>query len=142
MDGFIFSSINRYVQVKPEKPKRTRILLADDDLQMLAIIQGLLQSDFDVIEAVSDGHSLVEAAFKLHPDIVVTDISMPVMNGIEAVREIRSVMPEIKCIFLTMHAARGYRLEAKKVGAAGYILKSSAYKDLTQEIRRVTASCR
>jgi DNA-binding NarL/FixJ family response regulator len=126
--------------MKPEEPKRTRILLADDDLQMLAITHRLLQAEFDVIQTVSDGHSLVEAAFKLRPDIVVTDISMPLMNGIEAVREIHNAMPEIKCIFLTMHGTRGYRLEAQKVGAAGYVLKSSARKDLNPEIRRVVAS--
>jgi DNA-binding NarL/FixJ family response regulator len=130
------------MEMEPSEPKRTRILLADDDLQMLAIIHRLLQADFDVIKTVSDGHSLVEAAFTLRPDIVVTDISMPVMSGIEAVREIRSAMPEIKCIFLTMHGSRGYRLEASKVGACGYVLKSSAREDLNQEIRRVIDTCR
>jgi DNA-binding NarL/FixJ family response regulator len=130
------------MEINPEERKRARILLAEDDLQMLATIHGLLQADFDVIQTVSDGHSLVEAAFKLRPDVVVTDISMPVMNGIEAVREIRSAMPEIKCVFLTMHGTRGYRLEAQRVGAAGYVLKSSARKDLNPEIHRVIDTCR
>jgi two-component system, NarL family, response regulator NreC len=129
------------MEITPEQPKRTRILLADDDLQMLATICRLLQADFEVIKAVSDGQSLIKAAFELLPDVIVTDISMPGVNGIEAVREIHSLLPEIKCIFLTMHSARGYRLEAKKVGASAYILKSSAREELQQEICRVLKGC-
>ena len=116
------------------KMKRTRILLADDDLPMLAAISTLLQAEFEVVGMVSDGHSLVEAAFTLQPDVIVTDISMPKMNGIEAVRKIRGTMSGIKCIFLTMHAANVYRREAQSVGAAGYVLKSSAREELNQAI--------
>lgn len=114
--------------------KRTRILLADDDLPMLAAISKLLQAEFEVVGMVSDGHSLVEAAFTLQPDVIVTDISMPKMNGIEAVRKIRGTLSGIKCIFLTMHGAKGYRREAQSVGAAGYVLKSSAREELNQAI--------
>ena len=117
--------------------KRTRILLADDDLLMLATTHKLLQGDFDVVDMVSDGRSLVEAAFKLQPDVIVTDISMPKMNGIEAVRRIRSSLPGIKFIFLTMHATSGYRREAQSVGAAGYVLKSSAREELRHTIHEV-----
>jgi len=116
--------------------KRTRILLADDDLLMLTATGKLLQADFEVVGMVSDGNSLVEAALKLQPDVVVTDISMPKMNGIEAVRIIRGTLPGIKFIFLTMHGARGYRREAQSVGAAGYVLKSSAREELNQAIQR------
>ena len=105
-------------RVRAGKMKRTRILLADDDPHMLVCLNALLQPDFEVVGAVSDGHSLVEATFKLHPDVIVTDISMPKMNGIEAVRTIRCVLPDIKFIFLTMHDANGYRREARSVGAA------------------------
>jgi len=114
--------------------KRTRILLADDDLLMLATINKLLQSDFEVVDMVSDGHSLVEAAFKLQPDLIVTDISMPKLNGIEAAKKIRGSLPGIKFIFLTMHGAIGYRREAQRIGAAGYVLKSSAREELNQAI--------
>src|SRR6516225_3398507 len=92
--------------------KRTRILLADDDRHMRATIDKLLQTDFEVVGTVSNGRALVEAAFKLQPDVIVTDISMPKMNGIEAVRTIRCILPDIKFIFLTMHDANGYRREA------------------------------
>jgi len=114
--------------------ERIRILLADDDVPMLTATSKLLQADFVVVAMVSDGHSLFEAALKLHPDVIVTDISMPKLNGIEAVRTIRSSLPRIKCIFLTMHAASGYRREAQCVGAAAYILKSSAREELKPAI--------
>lgn len=79
---------------------------------MLATTHKLLLADFDVVDMVSNGHLLVEAAFDLGPDVMVTDISMPIMNGIEAVRRIRGSLPGIKFIFLTMHAANAYRREA------------------------------
>lgn len=119
--------------------KRPRILLADDDLHMLAITHKLLLADFDVVDMVSNGHLLVEAAFDLRPDVIVTDISMPIMNGIEAVRRIRGFLPGIKFVFLTMHAANAYRREAQSVGAAGYVLKSSAREELSQAIHDVLA---
>jgi len=114
--------------------KRTRILLADDDPPMLAATGKLLQADFEIVDMVSNGQSLLEAALKLHPDVIVTDISMPQLNGIEAVRRIRVSLPEIKCIFLTMHAANGYRRRAQSVGAAGYILKSAVREELKPAI--------
>src|SRR3974377_1791306 len=120
--------------------KRTRILLADDDLHMLVSLKGLLQPDFDVIDAVSEVLSLVEDAFKLHPDVIVTDISMPKMNGIEAVRAIRCVLPDIKFIFLTMHDANAYRREARRVGAAGYVLKSAVREELSKAIHHAMDS--
>jgi DNA-binding NarL/FixJ family response regulator len=119
--------------------KRPRILLADDDLRMLATTHKLLQADFDVVDMVSNGHLLVKAAFELRPDVIVTDISMPIMGGIEAVRRIRDALPGIRFIFLTMHAANAYRREAQNVGAAGYVLKSSAREELSHAIRDVLA---
>ena len=114
--------------------KRTRILLADDDLQMLAAISKFLRADFEVVDMVSDGHSLVEAAFKLRPDVIVTDISMPKLNGIEAVRQIRGSLPGTRCIFLTMHDTHGYRKEAQSAGGAGYVLKSSVREELQHAV--------
>ena len=69
--------------------------------------QVLLRADFDVVDMVSNGHLLAEAAFELRPDVIVTDISMPIMGGIEAVRKIRGSLPGIRFIFLTMHGANG-----------------------------------
>ena len=120
-------------------PKRIRILVADDDLRVRKMARELLQPEFDVVDMVSDGEALVAAALRLRPDVIVTDISMPAMSGIEAVRQIRSVMPEIKFVFFTMHDANGYRREAQSAGAAGYVLKSSAREELNQTIRNAMA---
>ena len=119
--------------------KRPRVLLADDDLQMLATTNQLLQADFDIVDMVSNGHLLVEAAFELRPDVIVTDISMPIISGVEAVRRIRASQPGIKFIFLTMHNGNAYRREAQSVGPAGYVLKSSAREELSQAIHDVLA---
>src|SRR5215469_2748183 len=115
--------------------KRIRILLADDDLRVREMANELLRAEFEVVDMVSDGAALVAAAFRLRPDVIVTDISMPAISGIEAVRQIRSVMPEIKFVFFTMHDANGYRREAQSAGAAGYVLKSSAREELSRTIR-------
>lgn len=122
------------VSESARRMNRARILLADDDLDMLAATGKFLQADFDVVDMVSDGLSLVDAAFKLRPDVIVTDISMPKMNGLDAVRKIRSSLPGIKFVFLTMHGAKGYRNEAQSLGASGYVLKSSLREQLNQVI--------
>ena len=115
--------------------KRVRILLADDDLRVLEMANELLRTEFEVVDKVCDGEALVAAAVRLRPDVVVTDISMPAISGIEAVRQIRRVLPEIKFVFFTMHNANGYRREAQSAGAAGYVLKSSAWEELSRTIR-------
>lgn len=118
--------------------KRARVLLADDQ-PMLAKLRKMLESDFEVVGMVSDGRSLVEAAFQWKPDIIVTDISMPILNGITAARKIRHVLPRMKFIFLTMHSDHGYRMAAAGVGASAYILKSSAREELVHAIHEATA---
>jgi DNA-binding NarL/FixJ family response regulator len=123
---------------KALKLKRVRILLADDNQRLLHMTHELLQAEFEVVAMVSDGRELVAAASRLRPDVIVTDISMPAMSGIEAVRLIRSVMPEIKFVFFTMHDANGYRREARSMGAAGYVLKSSPREELSRTIRDAT----
>lgn len=118
-----------------EEMRRTRVVLADDDLQMQASINTLLQVDCEIVGTASDGCSLVAAALKLRPDVIVTDISMPGMNGFEAVRTIRQILPDIKLIFLTMHNGSSYRREARSIGAAGYVLKSAAREELNQAVQ-------
>ena len=115
--------------------KRIRVLLADDDLPMLAAIHRLLKPDFEIVDMVSDGRSLLEAAVKLRPDVIVSDISMPELNGIEAARAIRRSLPEVRIIFLTMHGNRSYRAAATNLGVSGYVLKSSMREQLTQTVR-------
>jgi DNA-binding NarL/FixJ family response regulator len=115
--------------------KRTRVLLADDDSNVRARITTMLQVDFEVVGSVPDGHSLIEAAARLRPDVVVTDISMPKLDGIEAAETIRSILPDIKFVFLTMHDGRGYRRQAQRAGAVAYILKYAALEELNHAIR-------
>ncbi len=83
--------------------KRVRILLADDHREMLKRVVHLLQSDFEVVGAVTDGQALLEAASKLRPDVVVLDISMPLMNGLEAADRLRKAGSRAKMVFLTVH---------------------------------------
>jgi len=125
-----------------EEMTRTRVLLADDDLQMQASINTLLQADFEIVGTASDGYSLIEAALKLRPDVIVTDISMPGMNGFEAVRTIRQILPDIKLIFFTMHNGSSYRREARSIGAAGYVLKSAAREELNQAVQNAMEGAR
>jgi DNA-binding NarL/FixJ family response regulator len=109
--------------------------VADDDALVRARITAMLQADFEVVGSVPDGHSLIETATQLRPDVVVSDISMPKLDGIEAARIIRSILPDIKLVFLTMHDGRGYRRQAQRVGAVAYVLKSAAREELNHAIR-------
>ena len=122
------------------KMKRPRILLADDDSHVRARIGTMLQADFEVVGSVPDGDSLVEAAARLRPDVVVTDISMPKLDGIKAAIIIRGILPDIKLIFLTMQDGRGYRTQAQRVGAVAYILKYAAWEELNLAIRHATGT--
>ena len=114
---------------------RPRILLADDHTLVLEGIQKILEEDFDVIDSVEDGRALVEAAQRLEPDVIVLDISMPLLNGLEAARQIKKLIPNSKLIFLTMHSDPTYATEAFQAGASGYLLKRSAASELSQAIQ-------
>lgn len=116
---------------------RPRILLADDHTLVLEGIQKILEDDFDVIDSVEDGRALIEAAKRLEPDVIVLDISMPMLNGLEAARHIKKHLPGSKLIFLTMHADPTYATEAFQAGASGYLLKRSAASELVQAIQAV-----
>ena len=107
-----------------------RVVLADDNLAMLKKIHELLQSEFEVVGMVSDGQALVEAALRLKPEFIVSDISMPGLNGFEAARRILDSLPRTKVVFLTMHGGNEYRREGRIVGAAGYVLKHAAREEL------------
>jgi DNA-binding NarL/FixJ family response regulator len=114
---------------------KSRVLIADDHKIVVEGLKKLLSSDFDVIGAVADGRELLTAVEKLHPDVIVVDISMPNLNGIEAVRQIKKVHEEVKVVFLTMHPDVTYAASAFKVGASGYVLKRSAPDELVTAIR-------
>jgi DNA-binding NarL/FixJ family response regulator len=115
--------------------RKTRILLADDHQIVLEGLKNLLEPEFEIVGTVEDGRALVAKALKLHPDVIVVDISMPLLNGIEAVRQIKKIDERSKIIFLTMHPDVTYATSAFDAGASGYVLKNSASRELVTAIR-------
>ena len=115
--------------------KRPRILLADDHKLMAEALQHLLQADFDVVGTVSDGRALIKAAAELKPELVVVDIGMPLLNGLDAADQLKALHPDIKVIFLTQNREPRYAVEAFRRKASGYLLKDSAASELTTAIR-------
>ena len=114
--------------------KKPRVLLADDHHIVLHGLKSLLAGEFDVVGSVGDGRALVDQAAILHPDVIVTDISMPELNGIEAARQIKKADENIKIVFLTMHQDATYAANAFEAGASGFVLKHSAPSELITAI--------
>ena len=114
--------------------KKPRVLLADDHKMMLEGLKSLLGAEFEVVGSVEDGRALVDQAATLHPDVVVADISMSQLNGIEAVRRIKKTDKNIKIVFLTMHPDATYAANAFEAGASGFVLKHSAPSELITAI--------
>ena len=106
--------------------QRTRIILADDHKLMLDALKNLLEPEFEVVGAFGDGHSLVEKAPQLKPNVIVLDIGMPTMNGLSAGQRLKQLMPTVKLIYLTMNQDQDLAAEAFRLGASGYLLKTSA----------------
>ena len=117
--------------------KRARILVADDHSIILAGVRSLVEPEWELVGVVGDGRSLVEAAQKLRPDLIIVDIGMPLLNGMDATKQIRKAWPDAKILFLTMHANLMYLQEAMRAGASGYVLKSSAAEELRPAIRKI-----
>jgi len=113
---------------------KARVLLADDHRLLLEAFEKLLQPDFEVVGTVGDGYALLDAALELKPDVIVLDIAMPQMNGIAAAKRLKQTMPEVKLIFLTVNEDADIASEAMRIGASGYLLKSSAASELFQAI--------
>jgi DNA-binding NarL/FixJ family response regulator len=114
-----------------------RVLLADDHAMLVGAIENLLAGEFDVVGRVNDGRALVTAAESLKPDIIVLDISMPLLNGLEAGRQIKQRLPHVRLVFMTMNEDPDVAVEAFRAGAAGYLLKRSAVSELTTALREV-----
>ena len=117
-----------------EKP---RIVLADDDREFLHALQTLLTSEFDIVASVGDGYALIKAAAVHKPDLIVTDISMPLLSGLHAARQLRMDQPSIPIIFLTIREDPAFVVEAQKLGVSGYVVKRSAASDLMPAMRTV-----
>lgn len=117
--------------------RRTKVLLADDHAIVAEGLATLLKDHFDLLETVGDGSALIDAARKLRPDVIVTDIAMPVLSGLEALRRLKTMKSDAKVIFLTMHADAQLATEAFRAGASGYVLKQSAGEELIAAIQEV-----
>jgi DNA-binding NarL/FixJ family response regulator len=103
--------------------RRPKILLADDHVVFTDGIVRILRDRFDVVGAVTDGHALIDAAEKLRPDVIVSDISMPTLSGIEGLRQLKAKHGDVRVIFLTMHADAKLAADAFRLGAKGFVLK-------------------
>ena len=117
--------------------KKPRILLADDHKIMVEGLRTMLEPEFELVGTVENGRELMESANALRPDVIVADISMPMLNGIEAVRKIKKTYSGVKIVFLTMHPDVSYAAEAFEAGASGYVLKHSAPAELVTAIHEV-----
>jgi DNA-binding NarL/FixJ family response regulator len=115
--------------------EKTTVLLADDHKIVLEGLKGLLTDEFDVVGAVEDGRALLEQVQQLCPDVIVVDVGMPLLNGIDAVKQIKKTGLDTKVVFLTMHHDAMYAKEAFEAGALGFVLKHSAPSELTKAIQ-------
>ena len=115
---------------------RTKVLLADDHVVVAKGLEALLKDTFDLVGVVHDGRALLEAVETLRPDVVVTDISMPLLNGLDAVRQIRTRRPNVKVVVLTMHKETQLAADAFRAGASGYLLKVSPGEELITAIQQ------
>jgi DNA-binding NarL/FixJ family response regulator len=113
---------------------RPRILMADDHLMLLEAFKALLEPDFEVVGTVTDGRALLEEFSRLHPDVVLLDVAMPLLNGLDAGRQLKAQRRSVKLIYLTMNPDPDLAGEALRLGASGYVLKSSAAQELKQAI--------
>ena len=116
---------------------RPRVLLADDHHLLLEAFQKLLEPACEVVGAVSDGRALLEAARKLKPDVIVLDIGMPLLNGLDAGPQIKRMLPKVKLIYLTVSEDPDFVAEAFRMGASGFLLKKCVASELFQAIRDV-----
>jgi DNA-binding NarL/FixJ family response regulator len=114
---------------------KTRVLLAEDHTVVAEGLQALLEEDFELAGTAHDGRELLAAAERLRPDVIVTDLSMPGLNGLDAIRQIKSRQPEAKIVVLTMHRDTQLAAEAMRAGALGYMLKVSPSEELITAIR-------
>jgi DNA-binding NarL/FixJ family response regulator len=114
---------------------RPRILLADDHRLVAEALKALLSADFELVGVVEDGRALLKAARELHPDVIVADVAMPGLNGIDALIQMKKTNPGVRVVFLTMHPEVAYARRALDAGAHGYVLKHSAPEELVTAIR-------
>ncbi len=116
---------------------RSRVLIADDHILVAELCKRLLDPEFDVVGVVADGRAMVQAASQLRPDVIVVDVAMPVLNGLDAGRQAREILPRVKIVYLTMNPDIEVAAEAFRLGANGYVLKTCASSELVLAVRDV-----
>lgn len=116
---------------------RSRVLIADDHTLVAELCKKLLESEFDVVDTVRDGHALVRAAAQLKPDVVVVDVAMPVLNGLDAGQQVMQESRTVKLLYLTMNPDPEVAAEAFRRGASGYLLKTCAASEMVAAVRAV-----
>jgi DNA-binding NarL/FixJ family response regulator len=114
-----------------------RILVADDHTLVADLCKKLLETEFDVVGTVSNGRDLVRAALQLRPNVIVADIAMPLLNGLDAGEQVKDLLPAIKLIYLTMNSDTDLAAEAFRRGASGYLLKTCAASEMVIAVREV-----
>ena len=116
---------------------RSRILIADDHTLVAELCKKLLETEFDVVGVVSDGRALVRAARELKPDVIVVDVAMPILNGLDAGRQVKEMLPAVSVVYLTMNPDVEVAAEAFRRGASGYLLKTCAAAEMVVAVRDV-----
>lgn len=116
---------------------RPRILIADDHLLICEALRQMIEPSFEVVGIANDGLSLLETAPRLNPDVILLDVAMPLLNGIDAGRQLKGILPRVKLIYLTMNSDYDVAAESFRLGASGYLLKKSAGSELLKAIQEV-----
>jgi len=114
---------------------RSRILIADDHTLVAELCKRLLEKEFDVVGVVSDGRALLRAAIELKPDVILVDVAMPILNGLDAGRQVKEILPSVKLVYLTMNPDAEVAAEAFARGASGYLLKTCASSEMVLAVR-------
>ena len=136
--GICWVGLSRVLVERDCQMRKLRVLLADDHPSVLRMVENTLEPMFEVVGKVADGKSLLEAAGKLDPDLIVTDISMPILNGIEAIKNLKESGSRAKVVFLTVHADLEFVKVCFEAGASGYV-KPQMDTDLLSAIRAALA---
>jgi DNA-binding NarL/FixJ family response regulator len=116
---------------------RSRILIADDHTLVADLCKKLLEAEFDVVGTVGDGRALLQSAVDLKPDVIVVDVAMPILNGLDAGQQVKEMLPAVKLVYLTMNPDPELAAEAFRRGASGYLLKTCAADQMVTAIRKV-----
>ena len=127
----------KHMQPETRTSSRPRVLVADDHQMLVDALKGVLEPRCEIVGTVSDGRELLKVAAKLHPDIIVLDIAMPQLNGLDAARHLKPTMPKVKFVFMTMIEDPDLVGEAFRAGASAYLLKQGAALELTEAIEKV-----